>query len=59
LGAERYHLVGGHESGLEGELLLADIEQLLQTLAQQFHDQNIILSFCAKPIDGRNPRYAS
>jgi hypothetical protein len=50
-----YHLIGQHEHGLHGEAPRAKIEQVLETRAEQVHDEYVVVFFLAVPA---NVRYA-
>jgi len=45
------HLVGQHQSSLDGQFSLAIVEDVFQTRSQQVHDHRVIISFNAKPVD--------
>lgn len=47
----REHLVGKHEDSLEAELAVAEIEEVLQTGAQQIYDHHIVVALYAIPAD--------
>lgn len=48
-----YQLNGHVQNGLEGELPLAQVKDLFQILAQQLHDQYIVVAALAKVVDNR------
>ena len=50
-----YHLVGEHEDGLEGELGVAGLEELLEVGPQQVHHQGAVVALDAEPPDIWNP----
>ena len=51
------HLVCQHENGLEAELPLAVVEQVLQGWTQQVDDHDIIVSLHPEPVHVRNAHY--
>lgn len=44
-------LVGNHQDGLERELALAEIEQILKTGAKSFEDESAKFAFLAIRVD--------
>ncbi len=44
------HLVSDHADGLEGELALAEGEEVLQGGAQQVHHHAVVVAFYAEPV---------
>lgn len=45
------HLIGEHENRLHGEATRAEVEQVLQTGAEQIHHQNVVVLLLAVPAD--------
>jgi hypothetical protein len=50
-----YHLLRYHDNGLDGELAVAVVEQVLQAGPEQVDDQDVVEAFLAKVIDIRDP----
>ena len=44
-------LIGEEEHGLEGELSVAEVEQIFQGGTKEIEDHGIVVTFCAKPTD--------
>lgn len=44
-----HHLIGEHEHGLEAELAIAEIEQILQRRSQQLHHHHVEVALAAVP----------
>jgi hypothetical protein len=44
-------LISQEENGLQGELAIAEIEEILQAGAEQVNDHGIVLALGAKPAD--------
>ena len=47
----RNELVGEQKDGLQGELPIAEVEQVLQARSKKIQDHSIIVTFCAEPTD--------
>ena len=48
----RYHLVGEHQDRLLGELAPAEVEQVLETGAEQLHHENVVVALVRpEPLD--------
>ena len=58
-GLSAHQLVRKHEDGLQAELPVAEVEQVLQAWPEQVHDQDIVVALHAKPPDVPNPRCAA
>ena len=50
----RDELVGQQEDGLEGELAVAEVEQIFQAGAEEVKNHGVVVTFCAEPADERN-----
>mmetsp|Transcript_17046 Transcript_17046/g.26332 ORF Transcript_17046/g.26332 Transcript_17046/m.26332 type:complete len:339 (-) Transcript_17046:210-1226(-) len=48
------HLVSKHQGGLNSELALAVVEQILETRPEEVHDHGVVVALYAEPVDGRN-----
>ena len=55
----RYELVGQQQDGLERELAVAEVEQVLKGWAKQVQDHGVVVTFCAKPSHKRNAHTTS
>jgi hypothetical protein len=42
-------LIGNHQNGLQRKMTLAKLEKILQGLAKEIHDQDIVIAFGAVP----------
>jgi len=51
-----YHLISQHQNCFQAELPCTEIEQILQTGSEQFHDHNIVVAFSPKPLQQWNAR---
>lgn len=49
-----HHLVGQQQDCFQAELAGAEVEQVLQTGAQQLHYHNVVVAFCSAPLNGRD-----
>lgn len=47
-------LIGQEENSLEGELSVAEVEEVLQAGAQKIKDHGVVVTFGAKPADERD-----
>ena len=50
-----HHLLGDHDNGLDGELPVAVVEQVLQAGSEQVDDQDVVQAFLAEVVDIRDP----
>ena len=50
----RDELIGQQENGLQGELAVAEIEEILQARSEQIQDHGIVVTFGSKPTHKRN-----
>ena len=48
------HLVGQHAHGFEWELSVTELEQILERLTEQLHNQGFVVAFDAIPEDFRD-----
>ncbi len=48
-------LVGEEQHGLERELAGAEVEEILEARAEQFHDHDVVVALGATPLDQRDP----
>lgn len=46
-----HHLVGQQQDCFQTELAGAEVEQVLQTGAQQLHHHNVVVAFCSTPFN--------
>ena len=44
-------LIGKEENGLQGELAVAEVEEILQTGTEQIQDHSIVVTLSSKPAD--------
>lgn len=51
---DTHHLICQQKDGLYTELSIAEIEQVFQTWAEQFHYKHIVVTLCATPPDPWN-----
>lgn len=51
------HLICQHQRGLHGKLATTVLEQVFQRLAEQLHDEGLVVSFDAVPIDFGDASY--
>ena len=58
-GPSAHQLVRQHEHGLQAELPVAEVEQVLQAGPEQVHHQDIVVAFHAKPPYVPDPRCAA
>ena len=49
-----YHLFCYHDNGLDGELAVAMVEEVLQAGPQQVNDQDVVKTLLAEVVDIRN-----
>lgn len=47
-----HHLVGQQQDRLQAELARAEVEEVLQTRAQQLHHHYIVVTFGPTPLNG-------
>ena len=47
-------LIGQEENGLQGELAVAEVEEILQTGAEEIQDHGIVVTLSSEPADKRN-----
>jgi hypothetical protein len=47
----RNKLVGKEKHGLQGELSVAEVEQILQTGSKQIENHSIVVALCSEPAD--------
>jgi hypothetical protein len=52
-----YHLLRYHNNGLDGELPVAVVEQILQAGSKEVNDQDVVQAFLAEVIDIRDPSW--
>ena len=52
-------LVGEQEDGLEGELAVAEVEEILEGGAEEVEDHGVVVTLGAEPSDERNADAAS
>lgn len=50
MGTSTYHLLRYHHDGLDGELPVAVVEQVLQAGSQQIYDQYVVEALLAKVV---------
>jgi hypothetical protein len=55
----RDELVGQKEDGLEGELAVAEVEQVFQARTEEVEDHSVVVTFGAEPADKGDPDAAS
>lgn len=52
-------LVGKEKNGLQGELAVAEVEQVFQAGSKQVENHGIVITLCSKPADEGDPNTTS
>jgi hypothetical protein len=54
-----YHLVGDHEHGLDGELAVAHVEDVLERGSEEIDHHHVVVALLPEPSHVRKPDYAN
>ncbi len=49
-----YQLIGQKQDSLEGELAVAEVEQVLERGPEKVNDHGVVVAFCPEPTDKRD-----
>lgn len=54
----RDELISKQQNSLEREFAVAEVEKIFETGAKEIKDHGVVVTFCAKPADKRDPNTA-